>query len=1069
MNKHTPFSLWLVGCLSILLVFAGLVEKPALAQNPYPGWAAPKRVPTKSERATFPDIAVEGDTIHVIFRATYTFVADDQGIPPEELVLDEIQLITELLRRNYEVQIDSMGGEARLRKRKQELLSQLEQLKTRIDPTQNQSTSPVQTAIYYTRSDDRGKTFWEDPVPIIAENEIFYGQTALHINSRGLYVGYTAEAGDKIIHTFATHSEDGGKTWSRAEQLSTTEYNCFDPQLANIPGDGVIMTWWEKEETETQGRTRHNFEGIQEALDEGLIQGNQRRQERSLIKYSRRVGGTWQTEKFLADTSQFIPYVNVATGANDELLVHWIDRYGPECRVSKDGGVTWETTLDFSQVLNVQKSTTFMYAEDGYHFIQGEPQLRKSTSLLHRKGLLSGDWSNIIDPQAQYSFPRLAYTKGELQSVWGTTDNLAGQSVLYFREDNKPPTSELIYPVDGAFTKPVLVFLWDAVDDIATRMTYRWTIMKRENPEDKPAPHNWFEYEAAKENPIDPLTDGYYTLFLQSKDFAGNEETEPTQFNFQTYYVPPKVEIEGKSLPPIEIETRNLEIRWTAEDNTTADAPPLIAYRLDGNPVTEFARRDSIKIQGLRQGWHQVQVYAKDSNGNIYPYGDTVSVRVNLSLALVWEQKPQQPQQDGVVFVNGNSVSLRWIVTDNTEDQGVNFFSSVRYLHEANTSDWIAPQIFTEYEFSGEGGDPLPEGAYIFQVIAQDEFGNQVFGDRQIGNLAGAYIDTAFTVDRTPPSVEFNELVTYNEETKVPTLTVAGTDNYTHDHNLKYQFRVITREEPDPPWSGLDSSPSFTAAEHPIKWYSWGYVVEARAQDILGNVTAEVAERNLIWYKRSPALLYSLVGVVGLVVLAVLYLVFSSMAEKRRQRKRQAAKREAAKQSSAGGVVTAEVTGMGASTAAEEDDLFQVSETSVSETGAGGDDVFGTPEPTPLSSDFSTAETSTGFEDPFSTTETTVFDDPFADAPPEGGEPEPAAQPPEDDSPLEIGGGESGVDEPPPLSIGAEEESAGDDDLFEEPTSAPEEKPTEEEKKKPDWSADDKVDLDDKDLFDPLS
>ncbi|MCA9415742.1 MAG: hypothetical protein KC917_05705 [Candidatus Omnitrophica bacterium] len=1045
----------------------GLILPEAKAQNPYPGWAAPKRIPTRSERATYPDIAVDGDTIHVIFRATYTFVADDQGVPPEELILDEIQMLQLVERRNIDVQVEALGGKDAIRKRRQDLLKQLEQIQSRPDQTSNQSTSPVQTAIYYTRSDDRGKTFMETPVPIIAEPETFYGQCALHVDARGLYVGYTAEAGDNVIHTYATFSEDGGKNWSRPQQLSTSKFNCFDPHLAPIPGGGVIMTWWELEETETESKTSPGFEGMQEALDQGLIKTTERSRERSLIKYSRRLGGTWQTEKFLSDTDSVASYVNLTTGPNNEIFVHWVDRYGPECRVSRDGGVTWETTLDFSQVLDDQKSNTFLYGGGDYHFIQGDIELRRSTQLQHRKGLLQGDWQNVIDPQAQYSFPQLDFTKNEVQVVWGTTDNLAGQSVLYFREDNKPPTSELIYPVDGAFTKPVLVFLWDAVDDIATRMTYRWTIMKREKPDDQPEPHNWFEYEAAKENPIEPLPDGYYTLFLQAKDFAGNEEPKPTEFKFQTYYVPPKIEADRNSLPPVEIETRNMEIRWTTEDNTPTENDPLIAYRLDGNPVTEFARRDSIRISGLRQGWHQIQLYAKDENGNIYPFGDTVSVRVNLSLMLVWQEKPQQPVQDGEIFVSGDRVSLRWRVTDNTQDEGVNFFSSVRYIfNDGETSDWSTPQIFTDYEFSGEDGQPLREGKYIFQVIAQDEFGNQVFGSREQGDMGGAYIATQFTVDRTPPAVDFAEAVTYNEETKVPTLTVTGNDNYTQNQNLKYQFRVITRDEPDPPWSALGSSASFTAEGHPVKWYSWGYKVQARAQDIVGNVTTDVAEMNLIWYVRSPALLYTLVGVVALVALAILYLLFASMAEKRRQKKRQQAKREAAQKSSTTGALGgAEMAGAGTA-AGDEDDLFEVRETSTSETG-GSDDIFGSPAAAPPPSDFGGGGGST-FDDPFSTSETTVFDDPFAEAPPmEESKPERPAPPIDEDEPLEIGGGGS-KEEPPPLEIGEEEKGHGDETIP-EITPPPAEEPPASEPKKPGWSADKKVDLDDKDLFDPLS
>lgn len=65
--------------LSVLFAVAALFgSAPSPAQRSYPGWSAPKEVlPSEYNNATYPDIAAEGDTLHVVFRATFTVTGEE--------------------------------------------------------------------------------------------------------------------------------------------------------------------------------------------------------------------------------------------------------------------------------------------------------------------------------------------------------------------------------------------------------------------------------------------------------------------------------------------------------------------------------------------------------------------------------------------------------------------------------------------------------------------------------------------------------------------------------------------------------------------------------------------------------------------------------------------------------------------------------------------------------------------------------------------------------------------------------------------------------------------------------
>jgi len=1040
----------LIGCLLIL----GATGCAVQAQKSYPGWSAPKLIPTDSTRATFPDIAADGDTLHLVFRSTQTSGADSEGPSEEELVYGEMTHIDRILKLGSDLTVETAGGEKVLKARRKELWDRLGELEKEGGRRKKKksSASPVSTALYYTRSEDRGRTWWKSPKAITKPSEIFYGQTALHLDGRGnLHVAYTATAKDKIVRVFAISSENKGETWSPAVQVSTSDYNAFDPQLESIPGSGLILSWWELEETSIESKGDVGIEDIQNLIDNPKKVKTKTQRANSIIRYSRYIGDNWLGAQTLNMANVVIPYLNLGKGPQGEVYIYWLDDLGPEFRISDNGGVSWETTLEFAQVTNDKEHTLFLPVSDDYRLIRGTVEKRSSTKLAQRVGLLGGRFENIIDAQTQHSYPRIAFTKDEVQVVWGIIDQ-TGNHLLYFREDNKPPTSELLYPPDGDFTKYHLTFVWDATDDIATRLTYRWTLMKRETPDQHPEPHNWSLYDSQNFHAQKAPDDGYYTLFIQATDFSGNEEIEPTLVDFHTYFVPPGITSDPNSIPPLRINSRNIEILWKVEDNSPASEQLLIAYQLDGSPPTPFAPRNSVRISGLTSGWHQVQIFTTDKNGNISTFGETVSVEVDISLDLAWDQRPIRPIQGGVVFVKDERVPLSWLVLENTEDEGITYMSSFEVIHDEVSRSYTEPQFPLNTEISGPGGGELEEGAYTVTIVAQDEFGNK----------ARNYIQTEFTVDKSPPTLDFHE-PNYNEETKEPTISVTARDNYSEKQNLEYQFRILDEDE-DAPWSAWSGSPSLVCAGKPIKFYSWGYNVQARARDIVGNVSKE-QNISLVWYRRTPWLLYTLAGIAAVIVLGVLFLILTGLVERARARKLRAARKASAEEAAAETPIEA------ATEAQEEDDLFEVSAAEQEET-VSRDDVFGdTTLPGATAGIGGTGESWGG--DPFSTAETTVFDDPFAEPPKpeesgkEESEPDSLDAPPaytEEPEPLELDFGS------PSLSSKATE--AADEIEAQPPPSEPAAGGISfgetAEPKQSDWSADEKFELDEHDLFDPL-
>ncbi len=1019
MNIRTLFAHPSRACLPAFSLVLALVMHPAEAQKSYPGWSAPKIIPTESTLSTYPDIAAVGDTLHVVFRSTTNALSESGGPSDQDLLEDEIQKIQTLLRQGSNDEIKAVGGKKKLQEKRDELTKKLHEIQGKKTSGEPETGSPITTTICYTRSTDRGRTWWEKPIVIATNPDGFMGQTAIQVDSDGIHVIYTASIENNIIQVFCVHSSDDAKTWSTPQQVSQTDYRKVGPQLAVTANGGLIACWWELEEAEIEERRRISFSSFDSFLEDPSVETKISTRTRSIIHYARMMsGGAWQGDQILDNATEIVTSICLSSGRNGELFLYWLDKDGFDCRTSKDNGQTWETSLSYQQLIDPEKFQTFVFDGEEPRIIRGPLELNKGGQLAYRRGLTGGaDWVNIIDEQAQHSHPQVAFTKDEVQIIWGITD-LSGRHLLYFRQDNKPPVSHLDYPPNGDFTKPQASFVWSATDDIATRLTYRWCCVKRDDPKTRPAPADWTLYDEIKSQTLKSQPDAYYTFFLQGVDFSGNEEKEPIALDYHTFFVPPSISVDTSSVPPLVINSRNLEIKWRAEDNNP-QSPIQVAYQVDGQTPSEFSTRDSVQITGLPIGWHRIQLLAVDGNGNVNAFGDEVSVKVELELGLEWQKIPKEPREGDRVVLKDKSVELAWRVYENTRDQGIKYLSSYQITHNGRARDWSTPQSSLKAELTGLNGAEIEEGDYRVQLVAQDEFGNPAYPEGNIDKI----IDTTFTVDHTPPALTWNPPV-IDPNTKIPTLTIVGQDNFSKPENLEYKFCIAGATEGG--WTGWSKNTSYACAGHPISWYSWGYKVEVKSRDVAGNENRYPLPYSLIWYERSPALLYTIAGILAAIVLIVIFMTIAGILERSRSRRRLAARKAAAMKTT-----EAEPTPEAEKRPAKTDDLFGMPSMDM-----------GTTTETPKSS--------SSFDSGFSASSS--FDDLFGTAKPQT--PETPAAPEEDIF-------ASTFSEAPTLDFTAPEPNIPVDDPFKSP-----EKPK--QKKDKDWSTDDKVDLSEHDLFDPL-
>lgn len=1007
---------WIVALSLILSSASGWTDKA------YPGWSAIKIIPAESNLTTYPDIAADGDTLHVVFRSTTTTVADSSGPSDQELLEQEIQKISVLLREGDAETIKKAGGKEKLQATRNELTRKLSEIQNRPAVGSQESAAPVVTTINYTRSEDRGRTWWEKPIVIAQNPEGFMGQTAILVNRQGIHVVYTATMTDNILHLYYISSADNGKTWTEPFRISSTNFRKAGPQLVSIPGEGMLLVWWELEETEVELRQRPSFDSVEKFLQNPQFEATSQTRTHSTIRYSRFGAGTWQADQVLDNATAIVPYLSLCTGKEGEAYAFWSEPGGVDCRVTRNGGQTWETILTFQQRMSREDFYSFVYGGGDYHILRGMSQSNRSGQLSYLKGVESDAWTNIIDEQTQHSFPQMAYTRDEVQIVWGISD-LSGKHLLYFRQDNKPPKSVMYYPPTGDFTKHEASFVWGASDDISTRLTYRWCRMPRTDPQSRPVPDKWTLYDEINKETFPAPEDGYYTFFLQAVDFSGNEEKEPIAVDFQTYFVPPGIQSTPSSLPPLVINKRAIQISWKTADNTPSQAAPLVACQVDGNPISNFSQQDSIQIGGLSTGWHSIQLYAMDANGNVSTFGEMVTVKVELELGLVWEQTPgldaKTPREGTRIFVKDDKVTLKWKVLDNSQDPSVKYFSSYLVTLDGRARNWSTPQESQTAEITGAAGTSIEEGDYRLQVLARDEAGNPAIARQRYDKV----LDTTFTVDHTPPEVTFNPH-TLNPETGIPTLTVSGDDKKsTRPENIRYQFRVMKEGEQ---WTDWATSSSFVCEGKPIKFYSWGYKVEARAIDVAGNESRYPVRYSLIWYDRAPWMLYTLVGVVAAIALIVVFMMVAAMRERAHQRKRLAQRRAEAEKSR-------QESPSAKPAAGSTSDLFGSPDTSA----GGGMSSFGS-----------------GFDDPFASTASPESEkpagDPFASS---------------------TGFGASSFDFDSPFGKESSDPFGGSTFSFEEPQipSAESHEPSSTQAGgETDWTDDKKIDLTDQDLFGPL-
>ncbi len=128
----------------------------------------------------------------------------------------------------------------------------------------------------------------------------------------------------------------------------------------------------------------------------------------------------------------------------------------------------------------------------------------------------------------------------------------------------------------------------------------------------------------------------------------------------------------------------------------------------------------------------------------------------------------------------------------------------------------------------------MNEGNHEVRVRANDA----------IQNVSAREASFSFIVDLTPPDSELAVRLTGKDANYFPEVSFSGKDTYTAAEDLQYQYRIDDGE-----WSDWTQELKVLIPK-PIKFLSWGYVVQVRTKDRAGLVDPTPATKSLMIYAR---------------------------------------------------------------------------------------------------------------------------------------------------------------------------------------------------------------------------
>lgn len=709
-----------------------------------------------------------------------------------------------------------------------------------------------QRGIRVIHSSDNGKT-WSDPVNVEGSLSVSRDPAVAVFGPKVVVVfaAFVSIDSYTAFQLYAAESADKGATWSEPKRIVQSRDHTLNPKFVPLENQALLV-WLETPLAETLGGVS-TMGGDQSVADTVEDLYNTRIREGGLADQRQRVRSRFFASTYTPRTGAFtnpnpideifasnLPAIFTAYGPlNGNLFLVVNENTDIKSYQSTDMGSNWSRNFDEEKHFDPRMVPNILVVDGTKHaaWIRRDPFQEVAVNYF------AGDMQNNIQlspPHYVRSMPQLAHGAGVFHAVWEA--GFQNQSRLtYMRTDEIPPTSQVVQPASPNLKEREAVFGWRGEDNISAseRLMYSHSIQEGE----------WSRPQSETTASIQTPPDGEYVFRVRAEDVAGNIQSPPAEFAFNTYQSAPDTTIVQAPPPDAELNTRSVEIEFASEDNT--DPPSAITYsaKADDEPWTEFAPGTSHLFENLSNGPHVLQIRTKDSRGNIDPTPARCQVRIRVGLELVLDQKPPLNTNEGEIVI-------AWTAKD---DKG----NPVELDAFYSLNGGEAQRVGGESQINLDG---LDEGRHTITLWGVDPSGDRT-----------ADVKYQWVIDRTPP--ETTAAFTKEYRNGLPVIQLAAEDpvigeSVTPVTPKRYEYRLGADGE----WKSFEHQAGNWFVPNPLSFVSWGYVLNVRAIDAAGNVDASPASVDLRLFTRTnPYILYGVAAVLGIVLVLIMRTLLMKM------------------------------------------------------------------------------------------------------------------------------------------------------------------------------------------------
>jgi hypothetical protein len=216
--------------------------------------------------------------------------------------------------------------------------------------------------------------------------------------------------------------------------------------------------------------------------------------------------------------------------------------------------------------------------------------------------------------------------------------------------DAEPPAVAFLHPAAGAVVHGAVAVRARAIDDTAVASLGLTLDGHPLGATPIPAPP---ALDAAATLDTSAMADGTHTLGATAQDAAGNAAS--TTRVIVTDNTPPDTVV--TSAPSGSGADGRVVLEFSGSDNLTAPDALVFAWRVDGEPYTEFSPARTADLAGLAPGVHAFEVKARDRAGNDDPTPAIRSFTIESLQVRITDPAPGATVAEGWRLVRGTTTA----------------------------------------------------------------------------------------------------------------------------------------------------------------------------------------------------------------------------------------------------------------------------------------------------------------------------------------------------------------------------------------------------------------------------